>query len=480
MPSFLINSFNSGFSDYENKGVRGAFKAGSKALDIRKLIDSLSCQQALVDETPAGWNELALFHVVASDGNSYFFLRNGKIFRRTAAGSYLLVYTDTNESGNIIGAAEFSDTSGNYFLFWATPTRLMVKRIVGTGYTNTEPWADVNTVPVGTFPKTNLTSSDWHTMKRVGSSLLIANDNTLAFVGIDMSYTNNGLQLVPGNKATTVIERGVNAVIGCKRKDSADMSAFFLWDLISDNYVDKKYIPVKDLMAIIDTDKPLALAGDQGAIYYADFNNVLPITYFPNGGKVYPDGVENDEGVALFGVFGGSSGSSGIYSYGKKRNNAPYALNFDYPITADEIGSVKKVGTDIFVTIKDGSNYYVKKVDTTAKATATYISLDLEIPAKYYTDELPTFTSIKLKTKPLPAGTSIQAYRMIDKNTSTGFLQCNTEDGSTSYNTTDSEEALFYIGDQGKIINAEIVLTPNGNVSPEVLSIEVFFDPATS
>jgi hypothetical protein len=475
MTSFILQSFRAGISDYEDKGVAGSFKYGA-SLDIRKLIDSLSCQQALVDETISGMTDLALFMVVASDGQLYAFCRNGKIFRRTAGGSWGLMYTDTNESGNIIGAAEWYDNAGNTFLLWATPTRLNVKRIIGTGYTNTEAWVDVNSAPTGTWAKTNLTSASWHTMRQANGTLQICNGNTMAMVGFDFSYTNNALQLIPGNLAKTLVERSRYAVIGCDRKDSSEQAGMFLWDQVSTAWNDKKIIPVKGINAMIDTEVPLLQVGTKGAIYYGDMVALLPVTSFPGGGQVYPDAVENDGGVALFGVFGNGSGKTGIYSLGRKKKNAPFALNHEYPLTADEIGSVKKVGTDIFVSYKNGASYGIKKVDTTAKAVATYQGLDLKIPSKLFINgQVPTWEKIVLTTAPLPSGCSIQVHRRPDKNLSTGFLQANLEGGGTAFNTVDATEAVFLIGDKAKILEPQFTLTPSGNNSPEIYKAEIFF-----
>lgn len=478
MASWLINTFNAGISDYENKGARGSFKAG-QSLDIRKLIDSLSCQQAIANETitdGGGLTDLPLFMFPASDGQFYAFCRDGKIFRRTSGGVWALMYTDTNESGNIIGAAQWVNKNGWTYLMWATPTRLNVKKLIGPAYSNTEPWADVNVADTGTWPKTNLTSATWHTMVEVNGTLQIANKNVLALVGFDFSYTNLALQLVPHNLAKAIIERGVNAIVGCDRDDNIGKSGMFQWDQISQNYNNKKILPVKSINALIDTDKPLAQVGTKGALFYTDFLNSLPITYFPGGGQCYPDGVENDDGLALFGVFGNGTGNTGIYSFGKKRNNAPYALNLEYPITCDEIGSVKKVGTDLFISYKNGSNYKIAKVNTSAKAQGSYYGLDLEVPAKYIADALPLFTKVRLKTAPLPSGTNIEVWRRIDKNLSNGFTPANMEGGSTQFNTTGAQEAWFYIGDYGKIIEPKLILNPSGNNTPEVYSIEVFFD----
>src|SRR3989337_1649590 len=117
MPSFEIKSFT-GISDFEDKGTKGAFKFGS-GLDVRKNIDSLSAQQALVDDLAVGTlNGLPLFIVPSTDGNSYIFCRGGRIYKRTSAGVYFLVHTDPD--GDILGACEAYCTNGKIYMFWAT------------------------------------------------------------------------------------------------------------------------------------------------------------------------------------------------------------------------------------------------------------------------------------------------------------------------------------------------------------------------
>ena len=49
MPIYEIKSFKGGLSQYEDKGIPGAFKFATN-LDIRKRIDSISANQALTDE----------------------------------------------------------------------------------------------------------------------------------------------------------------------------------------------------------------------------------------------------------------------------------------------------------------------------------------------------------------------------------------------------------------------------------------------
>ena len=145
---YLIKHFRGGISDYQNAGVLGSFKFGSN-LDIRNDNDSLKSGQALADDLASGtMTDIALFIVNASDGNSYHFCRDGKIFKRTSTGTYTLVYTDS--SGVITGAAEWVNDNGNKFLYWSTLTKLHRKEIPGLSN-----WTDVDaTVNGQTYPKT--------------------------------------------------------------------------------------------------------------------------------------------------------------------------------------------------------------------------------------------------------------------------------------------------------------------------------------
>src|SRR3990167_1858829 len=218
---FRIKSFRGGLSDWENTGIAGSFKFASN-IDIRKAIDSLSCQQTLTDDLAAGtMTGLDLFIVNCSDGSSYHFCANGRIYKRTSAGVYSLVYTDSDSV--ITGAAEWFNNAGNKFLYWTTATKLHRIRV---DTAPEEPWvASVDaTVNGQTYPKTNLTSATWHTMKQINGNLYIANSALVAMVGYDDSYTTSALALIPSNVAKCLMEYGGYAYIGCSRVDNSQDS----------------------------------------------------------------------------------------------------------------------------------------------------------------------------------------------------------------------------------------------------------------
>lgn len=474
MKTFLIDSHNGGIADYEDKGIPGSFKAGSSNLDIHKDVDSISCQQGLSDETMASGttDSLVNFIIPSADGNTYF-VNDRHIFKKDSGGTYADIHTNVDTDGDIIGAAEWYNDAGDTFFYWATSTKLHRKQLLsGTTPVNTN-WSDIDaTVNGQTYPKTNLTSAPWHTMREVNGVLLICNDNKLAQVGYDDSYTNNALEMIPGNRSKCLIEAESLGIIGCDRKDERQESSTFYWDGISLAWNDKKILSSPSVNALISSDIELAQVGDDGKVYYLAVDAKKPLFSFPDGGQVNPHGVDVDDGLALFGVFGNGTGNTGIYSYGSRKKNGAYVLNLEYQFDCDEIGAVKKIGTDILFSYKNGSTYGIKKVDTANKATGTYISLDLKAPADMAKE--PVWGYVKLFTAPLPAGTSIELWRKCNK--SGDFIKANTLDGSESFSIEDGQEAVFSIGDTGKTFEYKLVLNPNGNESPEVYREEVYFE----
>ncbi|MDE1867628.1 MAG: hypothetical protein KGI08_07980 [Thaumarchaeota archaeon] len=484
-------------SDYEDKGIAGSFKYGQN-LDPRKQKDSLTAGQGITDDLATGTMTAGAYVTVsASDGNTYFFCYDGKIFSRHSDGTYHLVYTDTNESGNIIGAAEWYYSNGDTYLVYATPTRLNIKKILGTGYTPVEPWTDLNTgIGTGTWPKTNLTSAPWHTMKISNGVLVIANLNTAAIVGYDLSYSNAGLQLIPGNKAIAIVERGKYGVIGCYRGDSQPISSLFAWDGISTNWNDKALIPVDGLNAMIDTEFALAQIGTDGFIYLSDMNTLMPIRKIRDGGYCHPGAVTNYKGMAFFGIFGNASLNNGIYSYGRINKNANPILNHEYFIDCDEIYSVQTVGSDVFIQYRKGTAYGVKKIDWSNKADAIYQTLDLIAPLGTRRYPIPlgrllNWERIDLQCSPLPAGCKIEVWYRPDKQTTqrtlangtqtdaNGWIQANMDTGNTGGGLqavdTGKQNFIFYLSQTARVMEIMVKLFHSGNTTPEVNEINAYF-----
>jgi len=577
MPRFTINQFKNQ-SDYRDRGIAGSFKK-SKNLDVRGESNILTCNQALKDESTGAVVDLILWFVNCTDGNTYGFGNTGKIYKRTSAGVWSLVYT--NADGRITGACEWYSIDGKKYLYFSDYTKLHRKEIPGnTG------WSDVDTtltsvaatstltvsgvpnngatltlgsvtytyrttlssptianeikigasaeatidntvlavtlgagigtnystgtvkhptvtavkataatmtvtaiasgnegnyiyvactgnylslsgirltggVSYSTWPKINLTSEDWHTMAVADGALQICNDDKLAFVGYDDSYTNEAVKFLPGATAKTLIEYGGRNVITGTGND-VDESYLMTWNTSALSWIDKLEIPFAKINAMINAEVLLMHVGDN-KLYFANMTDKLPV--LDMDGMVNPGGVCSQNGLALFGVWGGTY--SGIYSYGRTKKNENYTYNLEYYLDADEIGAITNLGSNLLISYKKGTDYKVATIDTANKADGEYISLDLKSP--YGRSQMANWQTIELITDTIPTGCSIECYYKLKDDIA--WVQANISDGITACITGSSP--LFKCGILGKVFEFKIVLNSNGNTCPVIHEIYV-------
>ena len=534
MPVYEITSARGGLSDYEDKGIPGAFKFGS-GLDIRKRTDSISCQQALVDEglasthspslsvshsasgsaspsasvsnspsttnspsasvsatksaspsntgtasatpsvsesatksaspsvsesaspsatpePPTMFDDLIRTFVKCSDGYTYGFGNTGSIYRRDADAFWKKVYDDPD--GEIKGAEEMPASGGLTYLGWCTNTKIKKKLIPGAG-----DFSDIIVVAQ------NLQSGVPHTMRQVGGSTMIANGSYLAMVGYDESFTNEALDVIPGNITKTLVERNGRVITGSYHPGSPD----------------------KGINAAIDAEVPLAQVGDEGELFYADGINSISITRFPGGGIVNVGGVTNETdqvnffeweqtamswiskqsvgNMSLWGVYGAEAGKNGVYSYGRRRKNHPITLNLEYPLEVDEIGALTTVEGITLISYREGSDFGVKAVDPDYKDTGIWEGLDFRAPVKKPIG-ITTWSTHEIFCAPLPSGASVEFWYRVNKVGS--FIQAYTVDGQSSFTYANGKKAVFRVGGEGEIFEPRLVLHPIGNNSPEV------------
>lgn len=546
MAVYEVKSFDGGISSFEDRGIKGAFKFGAN-LNIRKIKDTLSCNQALIDEgvtidsaspsvspsssrspsssispspspsispsasvspspkspsaslspssslspsvslspsasvsmsssvspspSPSSglktvFSDLIIKFVKCSDGKVYGFGKMGYIYKRDN-GYWIQVY-DAHE--RITGAEEKPSYGGKIYLEWAGLTTLHRKEIPGKS-----DWNDVDvagSVQGDTWPKTNLNSQEWHTMANVSGDVMIANGSWLAMSAYDDSYTNEALDIIPGNIIKTVVERNGRAVLGtCKAGD-----------------------PNKGVNGAIDSEVPLSQVGTDGQIFYADFTNSMAVKRFPGGGRVNPNGVCNQidpvqffdwetnalswidkqtvGNLALFGIFDADEGKGGVYSYGRQDKEHSFVMNLEYQLDVDEIGAICVIDGITLVSYQDGSDFGVLATDVNNKATAIYEGLDFKAPVKK-AEQITTWTLAEIFMNPLPSGASVQFWYKIDKTGA--FIQAKTADGLDAYTKALGKKATFRIVADGQIFEPRIVLIPSGNNDPEVHRLRVYF-----
>lgn len=401
--------------------------------------------------------------VKASDGNTYGFGNTGKIYK---VDQYLTVTQVYDLHKEIKGAEEKPSPNGKTYLVFATNTEIHLKELPGLSN-----WNDVDK-GLADFPKTNLTSATWHTMKQIGGDVMIANGPMIAMIGYDNSYTNEALDLIPGNIANTIIERSGRPAIGTERAGN----------------------PGHGINALIDAEKPFAQIGSDGQIVYADMRESIPVKRFPGGGKVNPGGVTNliDQAnifdwdvnaltwidkqtignIAVFAVYGATIGRGGLYTLGRKDKDHLITLNLEHLLDADELGAVTTVNGLVMVSYRIGTTFGVMIEDSQNKAIGTYEGLDFQMPTK-----LPGQVShadlVEIFMKPLPANCSIEFWYRMDKNGE--FVQALAQGGGTNYNKLGGTIATFPIQGVGQVYEPRVVLNPSGNLTPEVYQITTTF-----
>ena len=533
MPSYEIKSFEGGISSFSDRGIRGAFKFAS-GIDIRKSVDTLTCQQALEEEglfntshsqsssvsqsasqspsrsssastspsnspskspspsssasrsvskslspsasaspsssisaslsPSAGINnvyvDLVIAWVKATDGNTYGFGNAGNIYRRFSDGYTRNVYADPD--GAIKGAIEKPSNTGVTYLQWATGTKVMRKPLPGSST-----WSDVEVIAE------NLTGTDWHTMKQIGGANYIANGSRLALVGYDDSFTNEALDLIPGNMAKTLLERNGRAVTGTY----------------------KTGYPNKGVNGMVDTEVPLAQIGDDGELFYANFTDSMPVKRFPGGGRVNPGGVTNEVdqveifdwefgadswidkqtmgNMSLWGVFDADSGKNGIYTYGRKNKEQPFTMNLEYAMDVDEIGAVVTVEGKTIASYRDGTDFGVRAVDPDVKAQGIWEGLEFRTPIKN-AEQITKFSHVEVFMDELPVGCSVYFY--YQKNKSGDWIPAYTADGNVAFTSTGGKKAVFRIGAEMDIYEPRIIMTPSGNTTPTIFRIRTYFN----
>lgn len=462
---YTIKDFKGGISDETNKGVRGSFKFG-QGLDIHNQEGTLKCNQKLKKDSGTIVTDLILFWVPATDGNLYGFGDTGKIYRRTPAGVWSVVYTDPD--GKILGAYEYEHKVGGVYtpcLCWATQTKLKRHRIGGNWTT------DVQTI--GTFASGE--AGDWHTMRMAVGVLMICDGHYIAMLDYEGNFNNKALDIIPGNKAVCLLDMSNQVIIGSVEKAKSKQGWLWTWDKIEPSWIAKKSVGEKGVNAMAFIEQGILIqAGKEGALKYWDLSNLIPLKRIPGGGYVNPGGATEFKGLAHFGING--SDKCGVYSYGRGDKNSVYALNLEYipshgKLSGVEIGALVVYDDNLFVSWKDGTIYGVDTIDLTNKANGIYEGLEFDA-GRPYEDKL--FRFIKITTKPLPAGCSVIVKYKTNK--ATNWTEAKMGDGAESLTGAGKTKGIWQIEGQGEIYEIRIELNTAGNSTPEITSINTYFE----
>ena len=122
-------------------------------------------------------------------------------------------------------------------------------------------------------------------------------------------------------------------IIGASEKHREQKAILFTWNGLADSWILKKELPAKGTTGIHVFESGV-LAVTNGILNYWDTANLLPQKRIPGGGESMPGAHTEYNNIPHFGVNG-----KGIYGYGRRDDQSPYALNLEFPLEGD-VGSL--------------------------------------------------------------------------------------------------------------------------------------------
>lgn len=345
--------------------------------------------------------------------------------------------------------------------------------------------ADGNTGTIGNealyYRMPFVTVSGLHPMRLALGHAVVADGPYIGVYDFNDAFNNKALTLPPGLVAADLLDQSTEStdrlIIGCK--DTGREEGWIVtWDGVSDSWLAKK--PTKsdgvNVMAFLEGGVVLQ-AGDSGELKYWNYGEVYPLRQIP-GVTVGLHGAKADyRGMPHFGL---SGDKGGVYSVGRKDNNHPIAVNLEFMPSHGrhdgEIGALGADGDDIYACWKyvDGGSpvYGIDVIDHANKAVSVYESLELDMNRA---DIEKFIRHIKAVTEPLPENASVTVKYKSTRDQDDWKL-ASMGDEADLLTGTGRTKGIFDIETQGEAFELQVTITPSGNNSPEIRSINSLFN----
>jgi hypothetical protein len=362
--------------------------------DIHSKPGSITGSLAMTnaDAGTAVVDALCLARVVLPVGDSFFgSSTSGKIWKVTTAGVVSLVHTNTN--GSILGMGFF-----NGYLYYASSTKLGriaegVASSQSTWSSQTDSWA---TFTIG--------NTSYHPMVEQNLTLFIGDGKYVASVDAAGSFSGNALDLQTQHVITALTPYENDLVIGTIVGAYNNRSGLFRWDTYSNSWTTEDYVDEVGINCFINADETIFISiGTVGNIYYYTGANAKKWRMLKDGRTAVTTGVNaygsgNLNGLPLLATV------RGIYSLGRSDDTFPTAQVIEYVPSLGQgttLGALATVGSQVFVSYKNGSNYGIDKLSTDKYSgfieTPIFIGKEVEsVVARY--DSLPASTAIAMST----------------------------------------------------------------------------------
>ena len=409
MNSIIIKDLNlGGQSDSMFQGQSNSV-AELSGFDLHSEPGIIKSNQKLSKESGVIIDDLVKKILPCSDGNTYLFgSNNGKIWKRTSAGVYSLLYTASPGAGavGILDAAEYQG-----YIYYAMQSRLgRVAVGAPTDWsTRNDSWA--------TFTNTDV---DFHPMQEVNQVLYIGDRNYVAQVDAG-TFSANALDIKTPLRIKSLGSILTDLLIGTFVNVNNAITEILRWNTWSDSFSVSDKIPEIGVNSFLKTDNyVLANAGTKGNFYSyngSELENFKKIQGDWTGTKqayIHSNASCNLFGIPLFG-FSNVSGNpikQGVYSLGGYDRNYPKVINLEWLISNGrysdiDIGSIDLIGTQLVVSWKSSGTVTMAIADPCVVVWVGHAQI--------------TGTPIMFTTTgALPTGITASTYyyiRVIDTNT---------------------------------------------------------------
>lgn len=445
----------------------GALNSVSECVGINIHDESgimkLNQRLARVDDSASAVDCLVKAIVSASTGDRYFFGENGKIWKKTSAGTWSLVRTASPGAGTagILSAREYQG-----YIYYAMESRLGRFDLAST-------WDD----NYATFTNTDAT---YHPMAEVNQVLYVGDKNFVAQVDAG-TFSANALDLKAPLRVSALGTFTTDLLIGTYVASNVCETEILRWNTWSDSYSVSDSIPEVGINAFLSADnRAIVSAGTKGNLYIYNGQQLEEYKQIKGtwGGStnkaiVMPSAVFNFHGLPLFGLSKqtGTGVQLGVYSFGRTNANYPFVLNLEYPISTGNlynvtIGAIQGSGDTFFVSWKDettGTTYGVDELDLTTKYATGWIKTRLSLFDRI---KKSTYRKITVPYRTRPTGTDIDIHTSRDYGAMTEITD-----------TADDTQRLFVQTnvDAGEAVAFQAMVELHGsvNLSPEIELIDI-------
>jgi hypothetical protein len=286
----------------------------------------------------------------------------------------------------------------NGYLYYASSSKL--GRIAEAVASSEASWSSQN----DSWATFTIGNTSYHPMIEQNLSLFIGDGKYIAAVDAASTFSGNALDLQTQHVVTALVPYENDLVIGTIVSSYSNRSGLFRWDTYSNSWTTEDYVDEIGINCFINADETVYISiGTVGNIYYYTGANAKKWRMLKDANTIVTTGV-NAYGVGNLNGLSLLATTRGIYSIGRVDDTFPVAQVIEYVPSLGQgttLGALATVGTQVFVSYKNGTSYGIDKLSTNKYngfiETPLFIGKEVNsVVARY--DSLPTSTSITIST----------------------------------------------------------------------------------